>query len=98
MSEIHVTFESLQAMQTRVQQEGMEIGDRLRGLLAEVRALVGDAWRGQAAVGFETYFSTAHEGWREIETALAGVAQTLGDISTAYSEQETYIFNRLTGG
>ena len=94
---ILVTFEDLTSMSSRLQAEGGAIAAQLDSLLEQVRAMVESGWRGQAAGAFGGLYANATQGWKEVETALVGMADLLRNIATQYQEQESTIAASLGG-
>lgn len=92
-----VTFEEINSMAGQLRNGGDAIGQQLTSLLNAVQALVNSGWRGQAAGAFETLFTNANAGWKEVETSLVGMAEMLQGIGTQYQEQESSIASRLAG-
>jgi len=92
---ILVTFEDLQAMAGRLQSEGGAIATQLDSLLDAVLALVESGWRGQAAGAFGGLYADATQGWKEVETALVGMAELLRGIGNQYESQESAIASSL---
>lgn len=94
---ILVTFEDLTSMASRLQAEGGAIATQLDSLLDQVHAMVESGWRGQAAGAFGGLYASATQGWKEVETALVGMADLLRNIGTQYQEQESTIAASLAG-
>lgn len=94
---ILVTFEDLTSMASRLQAEGAAIATQLDSLLDQVHAMVDSGWRGQAAGAFGGLYANATQGWKEVETALIGMADLLRNIGNQYQEQESTIAASLAG-
>ncbi|MFP5322091.1 MAG: WXG100 family type VII secretion target [Acidimicrobiia bacterium] len=97
MNDILVTFEDIQAMAGRLQAEGGAIAAQLDSLLDAVHSLVESGWRGQAAGAFGGLYANATQGWKEVETALVGMAELLRGIGGQYESQEAAIASSLAG-
>ncbi len=96
-SNILVTFEDIQAMASRLESEGGAIATQLDSLLDAVAAMVESGWRGQAAGAFHGLYANATTGWKEVETALVGMATMLRNIGQQYEQQESSIAASLNG-
>ena len=94
---ILVTFEDITAMASRLQAEGGAIATQLDSLLGSVQAMVESGWRGHAAGAFGGLYANATQGWKEVETALIGMADLLRNIGNQYQEQESTIAASLAG-
>lgn len=94
---ILVTFEDITAMAGRLRNEGGAIAGQLDSLLAAVQAMVESGWRGQAAGAFHGLYANATQGWKEVETALVGMAEMLNNIGSQYEQQESSIAASLNG-
>lgn len=97
LNHVLVTFEDITAMASRLQSEGGAIAGQLDSLLASVAAMVESGWRGQAAGAFHGLYANANQGWKEVETALVGMAEMLRNIGNQYQEQESSIAASLSG-
>ncbi len=94
---ILVTFEDIQTMAGRLRNEGGAIASQLDSLLAAVQAMVESGWRGQAAGAFHGLYANATQGWKDVETALVGMADMLRSIGEQYEAQESSIAASLNG-
>lgn len=94
---ILVTFEDITATAGRLRNEGGAIAGQLDSLLAAVQAMVESGWRGQAAGAFHGLYANATHGWKEVETALVGMAEMLHNIGSQYEQQESAIAASLNG-
>ncbi|MDZ7674109.1 MAG: WXG100 family type VII secretion target [Acidimicrobiales bacterium] len=94
---ILVTFEDIQSMASRLQSEGGAIAAQLDSLLDAVAAMVESGWQGQAAGAFHGLYANATQGWKEVETALVGMAEMLRRIGAQYQDQESSIAASLNG-
>ena len=94
---ILVTFEDIGAMAGRLRNEGGAIAGQLDSLLDSVQAMVESGWRGQAAGAFHGLYANATQGWKEVETALVGMAEMLDNIGSQYEQQESSIAASLNG-
>lgn len=92
---ILVTFEDITTMASRLQSEGGAIAAQLDSLLDAVHGMVETGWRGQAAGAFGGLYASATHGWKEVETALVGMAELLRSIGVQYQEQESAIASSL---
>lgn len=97
VNDILVTFEDIHAMAGRLQAEGGAIASQLDSLLDAVLAMVEGGWRGQAAGAFGGLYASATRGWKDVETALVGMAEMLRGIGDQYESQEAAIASSLAG-
>lgn len=93
---IHVTYDDIRDVASRLETEGAAIGVQLDSLLDQVLALVQSGWQGQAAFAFGGMYGMATQGWREVETALAQMASVMRSIVDQYGQFESSIASTLS--
>jgi WXG100 family type VII secretion target len=72
----------------RLRTGAQSIRAELDALVAEVTGLTSGEWTGTASGAFADQYAQLNEGWKQIETALEGIAAQLGTTATAYSDTE----------
>lgn len=96
-SNVLVTFDELQAMASRLHQDGGAIGQQLDSLLTGVQSMVESGWQGQASAAFHGLYANATTSWKQVETALLEMSELLRGIGTQYQEHERAIASTLAG-
>ena len=86
-----VATEAVDSAGGRLRTGAQSIRAELDALVAEVTGLTSSEWTGAAAGAFSDQYTQLNEGWKQVETALEGIAQRLGSTATAYSDVEDQI-------
>lgn len=91
---IAVTPDRLRSSSSNLTSGSSAIGAELARLLADVRDLQ-STWDGRAAVAFDGYYTSANEGFRQVEDALTGIAQMLSATADQYEQQDQQLAARF---
>lgn len=83
-----VATEAVDSTGGRLRTGAQSIRAELDGLVAEVTGLTSGEWTGTASGAFSEQYTQLNEGWKQIETALEGIASKLGGTATDYSDVE----------
>jgi early secretory antigenic target protein ESAT-6 len=86
-----VATDSLDSTGGRLRTGAQSIRAELDALVAEVTGLTSSEWTGVASGAFADQYAQLNEGWKQIETALDGIATKLGGTATEYSDTEDRI-------
>lgn len=84
---IAVTPERLRASASNLTTGSSNIAAELGRLLADVRDLQA-SWDGRAAAAFDSYYTSANEGFRQVEDALAAIAEVLRRSAEQYEQHD----------
>jgi 6 kDa early secretory antigenic target len=83
-----VATEAVDSTGGRLRTGAQSIRAELDALVAEVTGLTSSEWTGTASGAFSEQYTQLNEGWKQIETALDGIASRLGGTATEYSDLE----------
>lgn len=98
MSLIKVTSEDLSNASNQLIQGSNEIDSRLSSMKNLIDGLVGSDWQGAASAQFNSLYTQWHTSAGQLQQALQGIAQLLGNAATAYAETEQQIQQSMSQG
>ncbi|HVA61103.1 MAG TPA: WXG100 family type VII secretion target [Mycobacteriales bacterium] len=98
MAMIKVTSEDLQSASGTLMQGSNEISDRLTSMKNLVTNLVGGDWQGAASGKFNELFDQWNVSAADLQRALSGISQLLGNAASAYAETESQIAQSMNQG
>ena len=88
---IKVTPEQLHTLSGNVQRGSGEIDGTLSSLTGQIAPLVGGDWAGAASTQFGALWEKWQRSAKDLNSALQGISQLLGQAGTAYAEAERSI-------
>jgi WXG100 family type VII secretion target len=91
---ITVTPDQLRQTAGNLRTGSGNIGAELGRLVSDVRGMLG-GWDGQAAAAFDGYYHAANDGFRQVETALEGIAQMLLGTADQYEQHDADLASRF---
>ena len=94
---IKVTPEQLHQLSGNVQRGSGEIDGTLSSLTGQIAPLVGGDWAGMASQQFTALWDRWQRAARELNSALQGISQLLGNAGTSYAEAERGIAGSFRG-
>ncbi len=94
---IKVTPEQLQQLSGNVQRTAGDIDGSLSSLAGQIGPLVGGDWAGAASMQFNALWERWQRSAKDLNSALQGISQLLGNAGTAYAEAERAIVGSFQG-
>lgn len=91
---IAVTPERLRGSAANLTSGSANIGAELGRLLSDVRDLQA-TWDGRAAVAFDTYYTSANDGFKQVEAALTSISEMLKRSADQYEEQDQQLASQF---
>lgn len=88
---IKVTPEQLHQLSGNVQRGSGDIDGSLSSLSGQIAPLVGGDWAGAASQQFNSLWERWQRSAKDLNSALQGISQLLGNAGTAYAEAERSI-------
>lgn len=85
---IKVTPEQLQQLSGNVARGSGDIDGTLASLSGQIAPLVGGDWAGAASVQFNALWERWQRSAKDLNSALQGISQLLGNAGRAYAEAE----------
>ncbi len=95
MSTIKVTSEQLESTASSLASGEQEISGKLGQLHSMVQALVDADWQGCASNSFQELWQQWHSGATQIQQALLGISQMLGQAGQVYQQTEDKLAAQL---
>ena len=86
-----VTTAEVDSTGGRMRTGAQAIRGELDSLIAEVTGLTSGSWTGSASNAFSGHYAQLNEGWKQVETALEGIAQQLRGTAVTYDDTETQL-------
>lgn len=72
----------------RLRTGARSIRTELDSLIANVTGLTSSSWTGSASGAFGAHYTQLNQGWKQVEAALDGIADSLKGTSAAYADTE----------
>lgn len=95
MTYIEVSAEELTTVAGNFASSSQNIGEQLATLGSQVSGM---PWKGQAQATFDELWSEWHSSWAQLQNALDGIGQLLGDAANLYIQTEGDIVQTMNRG
>jgi WXG100 family type VII secretion target len=93
-----VTTDAVDSTGGRLRTGAQSIRAELDTLVAEVTGLTSRDWTGAASSAFGELYAQLNQGWKQVETALEGMAANLHATASDYAEHEERIARSYRSG
>ncbi|MGH9022564.1 MAG: WXG100 family type VII secretion target [Acidimicrobiia bacterium] len=97
MATIKVTSGELLSVSADLQAGSDDVSQRLLSMRSRVQALVDADWAGAASDSFRDLWERWHAGAHQLQEALVGISEMLGQTARIYEETEEQLARKLRG-
>ncbi len=97
MSQIRVTPEELEALSSKISQNGNVVSEQIGTATAGVQNLVNQGWAGAASTQFDALWREWEAGARQIQEAMMGMSTYLQKAASTYRDTDNQLAQGLGG-
>lgn len=97
MATIKVTSGELLSVSAELRGGSEDVAQRLQSMRSRVQGLVDGEWAGAASDSFRDLWERWHSGAHQLQEALGGISEMLGQAARVYEETEEQLARQMRG-